>query len=132
MDFRLFSKRLQSDLNFAVFHYEKAEPWDYELAHDYSVFQYMIDIWADANALVSKCQSGASREQLQQLLNTFHNRCGLLYQIYDDIDDLVYECKINEWILHDYVVGNNEFNMTGGEAMKWFDEFYYHRKPQSQ
>lgn len=132
MDFRLFSEKLQDDLDFAVFDYEKAESWDYELARNYSVYQYMIDIWADANALVSKRQSGASRGQLQRLLNTFHNHCGLLYQIYDDIDDLVYECKINEWILHDYVMGTNEFDMTGAEAMKWFDEFYYHRNPQAQ
>lgn len=132
MDFKTFIESLRKDADFAAFDYEKAEDWEYELAQMHPADKYMIDIWADANTLIDKYKSGIEQCKLQQLLNTFHNRCGLLYQIYDGTDDLAYECKINEWLIHDYVIGNNEFDMNSDSVMKWFDEFYYHRKPQSQ
>ena len=130
MDFSTFLESLQQNINFTAFDYEEAEDWERDLAKVHSCDKYMIDIWADANALVSKHQAGADKESLKQLLEMFHYRCGLLYQIYDNIEDLAYECKINEWILDDYISGNNEFNMTADNVMKWFDKFYSQRTAQ--
>lgn len=115
-----FLEALREDPAFDAFGASQPKEWMIEAVMDRCPTKLFVDIWVEARIVCGFHASGDDG-RLALALDRFHEACNLFYAAYDE-PDMVWELKVNEWLLHEAVTADDPLSSVDG-AMRWFDEW---------
>ncbi len=97
--------------------------------HQNSLHRQLMDVWGEVDsslALYDKWKKGkADIEDVKAQLECVHNCCYTIYSDPKASEGIIWELKIAEWELYDFVLWDNQFKNTRKTVTTWFDEWCY-------
>ena len=97
--------------------------------HSKNLHRQLLDVWGEvdvAMALYDKWKKGkATLDDVKSQLECVHKCC---YTVYSDTKAnkwAIWELKVAEWELYDFILWDNEFHNTRKSVTLWFDEWCY-------
>ncbi len=99
---------------------EIGKEW-FDSRKSYSIYTQMLDAFGEADHAVN----ANNRENSYKNLKVLHHICCCIY-LNDSIDEgIKKELKKAEWILNDFLLGENVGGYTKDEVMSWFNKWCY-------
>ena len=97
--------------------------------HRHDLHRQLLDVWGEVDSAMSlydKWKKGkAVKDDVLSQLNCVHNCCYTIYSDPKSSPGIIWELKVAEWELYDFILWDNRFKNKRKTVTLWFDEWCY-------